>query len=62
MTAHTTSKERMAPELMFLPKRTPQLSRPLRLAFSYRGLARVKQRLLGRHVSGQLSMAHIGSE
>ena len=27
-----------------------------------RGLARVKQRLLGGHVSGQLSMAHIGSE
>ena len=27
-----------------------------------RGLARVKQQLLGGHVSGQLSMAHIGSE
>ena len=29
---------------------------------NYRGLAHVKQRLLGRHVSGQLYMAHIGSE
>ena len=39
---HTTSKERMAPELMFLSERTPQLSKtaskmqwPLRFAFSY---------------------------
>ena len=39
---HTTSKERMVPELMFLSERVPQLSKttskvqwPLRFTFTY---------------------------